>query len=113
VARAYGAVAGEDPSERGLTAAFATDPRREASTEPFVEETETGVRCGYEFIFAVALDPDSLRATWPERGADRATVRAALADDVREALAGATDSDGRFPEVTVRRASAWDDDTRR
>jgi hypothetical protein len=107
VARAHAAVTGGDPTERGLTAAFATDPRRDATAEPFIEETETGVRCGYEFTFAVALNPDSMQATWPTPGADSKTVETALADRVREELVGTADSDDRFPEVTVRRAKAW------
>jgi hypothetical protein len=99
VARSYAAVCGDaETGERGLVGAFAADPRREAEAEPFSEETETGVRCGYEFRFAVAVDPADGRATWPDPGADRATVREALVDEIDAALAGATDRGAR---VTV------------
>ena len=98
VAYSYPAVRGDEASgRRGLVGAFEADPRRHAEVEPFTEETATGVCCGYEFRFAVAVDPDSGRATWPGPGADRATVREALAAAVREALAEA----GREPASLV------------
>lgn len=103
----YAAVHGDaDTGERGLVGAFETDPRRHAEAEPFTEETETGVRCGYEFRFAVAVDPDRNRATWPDPGADRETVREALVDAVREALADAPAPDGSDDgvSITVERA---------
>jgi hypothetical protein len=106
VAQSYAAVCGdEETGERGLVGAFAADPRREAEAEPFSERTETGVRCGYTFRFAVAVDPETGLATWPSPGADRATVRAALVDEVDAALAGATDHAAR---VTVERATPDD-----
>jgi hypothetical protein len=90
VARTWSAVHGsEESGARGLVGAFETDPRRHVAADPFLEETPTGVRSGYDFRFAVALDADGARATWPGPGTDRAMVREALADTVREALTGA------------------------
>jgi hypothetical protein len=64
VAYSYAAIHGDsDTDERGLVGVFETDPRRHAEAEPFTEETETGVRCGYEFDFAVAVDSDRMLAT--------------------------------------------------
>lgn len=112
VARSYAAIHGDEGTgERGLVGAFETDPRRRAEAEPFSEETDAGVRCGYEFEFAVAVDPERGLATWPASGADRATVRAALAEEVRTALAGVDvggggdgDDDAGPDSVTVERA---------
>jgi hypothetical protein len=101
VAYSYSAIEGDEGSDRrGLVGAFETDPRRRAEAEPFTEETATGVRCGYELRVAVAVDPGTDRATWPDPGADRAAVREALAAAVREALAAA---DAEPESVTVER----------
>jgi hypothetical protein len=101
VAYSYPAIEGdEETGRRGLVGVFETDPRRRAEAEPFTEETTTGVRCGYEFRFAVAVDPEANRATWPDPGSDRAAVREALAGAIREALG---DAGGGPSSVTVER----------
>lgn len=90
VARTYAAVCGdEETGERGLVEAAETDPRRRVEADPFVEETETAVRCGYDLQIAVAVDRESRAARWPSPGADRGRVREALADEIDEALAAA------------------------
>lgn len=107
VARTYAAVCGDrETGDRGLVGAFETDPRRHATVEPFLEETATGVRCGYDFEFAVAVDADTMLATWPDTGSDRATVRAALAEAIRTRLAAdaAETDDGDALSVSVDRA---------
>jgi hypothetical protein len=108
VARTYAAVCGDrEHGDRGLVGTFDTDPRRHATAEPFLEETATGVRCGYDFEFAVAVDADTTLATWPDTGSDRATVRAALTETIREQLAdrvGPTADDEDALVIDVERA---------
>lgn len=87
VAATYGTVLGdEERNERGLVGAYETDPRRRKTTEPFMEDTEMGVRCGYDFSFVAAVDGERGLATWPEPDASRETVREALAAEIRSAL---------------------------
>jgi hypothetical protein len=108
VARTYAAIHGDsETGDRGLIGTFETDPRRHAEAEPFIERTEAGVRCGYEFEFAVAVDADTMTATWPDPGSSRAAVREALVEAIRARLdAGArTTADGDSAlSITVERA---------
>jgi hypothetical protein len=105
VARTYAAIEGEEGGDRGLVGAFRTDPRREATAEPFSEETDAGVRCGYDLEFAVTVDPDTGLATWPNPRSDAATVRTGLVEAVRTRL---TEAAGETPDsVRVERADPF------
>jgi hypothetical protein len=108
VARTYAVICGDrETGERGLVGTFETDPRRHAEAEPFTERVEGGVRCGYDFRFAVAVNADTMLATWPDPGSSRAAVREALSEAIRERLAGAARPTGNGDgdrSVTVERA---------